>query len=87
MKKFARLLAPLLAASAALSPIAASAEAAWHEGQMVYAANGQRVAPIYRVNADGSVQVILEGKLTVIPAASLSVVGGKVTTSKTRAEL
>lgn len=84
MKKFAALLAPVLLSAL---PAAALADSAWHEGQMVYGANGQRIAPIYRVTADGSAQVIIDGKLVTIPAATLSVSGGKVVSSKNKADL
>jgi hypothetical protein len=55
-------------------------------GQMLYS-NGFRVAPIYRVTAEGNPQVILNGRLVTVPAASLSDVGGKVTTALTKKEL
>ncbi len=57
------------------------------EGKMIYGANGQRLAPVYRVNADGSVQFIMEGRLLTIPATILSDVNGKLTASQSRAEL
>lgn len=55
-------------------------------GQMLYS-NGFRVAPIYRVTAEGNPQVILNGRLVTVPASSLSDVGGKVTTALTKKEL
>lgn len=56
-------------------------------GRMIYGANGQRIAPAYRVTSDGTVQVILNGKLVNIPGATLSEAEGKVQTSLTKAEL
>ena|ERR1700712_1945562 len=56
-------------------------------GKMLYGANGSRVASVYRVSADGHVQVILDGKLVTVPSATLSEVNGKVTTSLTKVEL
>ena len=56
-------------------------------GNMVYGGNGQRLAAAYRVTKDGTVQVILGGKLVNIPANTLSLVNGKITTSLTKAEL
>ena len=56
-------------------------------GMMLYAANGYRVASIYRVNAEGNPQVILDGKLVTVPAATLSSMGGKVTTSLSKKDL
>jgi hypothetical protein len=57
------------------------------EGKMVYGNNGQRLAPVYRVNSDHSVQLILEGRLVTIPATVLADVNGKLTASETRADL
>jgi hypothetical protein len=56
-------------------------------GKMIYAANGSRIAPAYRVSADGKVQVIIDSRLITVPASSLSEVNGKVTTSLTKVEL
>lgn len=69
------------AAEATTAPLSISS------GRMLYATTGQRVAPVYRVNADGNPQVILNGKLITIPSSSLSQVEGKVVTSLTKAEL
>ena len=65
----------------AVAPVKVSA------GQMLYAANGYRLASIYRVNGEGNPQVILDGKLVTVPATTLSDVGGKVTTSLTKKEV
>jgi hypothetical protein len=56
-------------------------------GKMIYGANGQRIAAVYRVTQSGAVQVILDGKLITVPASSLSEASGKVTTSLTKTEL
>ena len=56
-------------------------------GKMLYGPNGRRVASIYAVRADGTAQVILNGRLVSVPVSSLSEVDGKVTTSLTKAEL
>ncbi len=66
---------------------ASAAAVAVNAGKMLYSSNGQRVAAIYRVTAEGNPQVILNGKLVTVPASSLSDVGGKVTTSLTKSEL
>lgn len=71
----------------AATDAAASGAVAVNPGKMLYASNGQRVATIYRVTAEGNPQVILNGKLVTVPAASLSDVGGKVTTSMSKVEL
>ncbi len=69
------------AAEAAASPVSVSA------GRMIYGSNGQRIAAAYRVTANGTVQVILNGKLVNIPASTLSEANGKVSTTLTKAEL
>lgn len=56
-------------------------------GKMLYGANGYRIAPIYRVTAEGNPQIILNGRLVTVPASSLSDVDGKVTTSMTKKEI
>lgn len=69
------------ATDAAAAPVSVSA------GRMIYGGNGQRIAAAYRVTADGTVQVILNGKLVNIPASTLSEANGKVSTTLTKAEL
>jgi hypothetical protein len=54
---------------------------------MVVTSNGARLAPVYRVEPDGSAQIILEGKLVTIPATTLSMAGGRLTTSLTKSEV
>ena len=66
---------------------AAAGTVAINAGKMLYSSNGQRVAAIYRVNAEGNPQVILNGKLITVPSSTLSDVNGKVTTSLTKQEL
>lgn len=57
------------------------------KGSMLVAANGARLAPVYRVGPDGSAQIILEGKMVTIPAATLSMASGRLTTSLTKNEV
>ena len=57
------------------------------KGSMVIAANGARLAPVYRVGADGSAQIILEGKMVTIPASKLSMADGRLMTSLTKNEV
>ena len=90
-----------LVAAAGLAPVAAFADdvqavtatvnaaapAQLNAGMMLYAANGYRLAPIYRVTSEGNPQIILNGKLVTIPATTVSDVGGKATTSLSKKEL
>ena len=57
------------------------------KGSMLVAANGARLAPVYRVGPDGSAQIILDGKMVTIPAGTLSMAGGHLTTSLTKNEV
>lgn len=56
-------------------------------GKMLLAANGARLGAIYRVTDDGSAQLIVDGKMVTVPAATLSVVDGKLTTSLSKSDL
>jgi hypothetical protein len=57
------------------------------KGKMLFASNGGRLGSIYRVGDDGSVQLILDGKMKTVPANTLSVADGKLTTSLSKAEV
>ena len=90
MKKILGLM--ILAAAAALPTVAHAQEqapAAAHAtpGKMLYSADGKRIAAVYRVQPDGSPQVILSGKLVTVPASTLTVEGDKLTTRLTRTQL
>lgn len=62
-------------------------EAVAQEGKMLVAANGARLGAVYRVTDDGSAQLILDGKMVTVPASTLSVVDGKLTTSLSKSEV
>ncbi|MET0269411.1 MAG: hypothetical protein ABW173_03180 [Sphingomonas sp.] len=66
---------------------AAPAMARAVQGSTLYGAGGTRLGAIYRVAADGSPQLIIEGKLVTVPAATLSDNNGKTTTTLSRKEL
>jgi hypothetical protein len=76
----------VLPAAAQGSPDAAAATAA-EKGKMLIAANGARLGAVYRVGPDGAAQIIIDGKLVTVPAATLSVANGKLTTSLTKSEV
>jgi hypothetical protein len=57
------------------------------KGKMLVAANGARLGSVYRVSADGSAQLIIDGKMVTIPAATLSTTDGKLTTSLSKNEV
>jgi hypothetical protein len=88
MNKLAPLAVLATLATFSLVPIAVhAAETSQSVRAEVYGNNGQRLAPVYRVNSDHSVQLILEGRLVTIPATVLADVNGKLTASETRADL
>jgi hypothetical protein len=80
------LAAATAAAQDGSSPAGAAAAVA-SKGQMVVAANGARLGTVYRVNADGSAQIIIDGKMVTIPAATLSTANGRLTTSLSKSEV
>lgn len=88
MKKplLAVLLFAVMGASAAAQEAASAAPVAV-KGKMLYATNGGRLGSVYRVAGDGSVQLILDGNMRTVPANTLSVVDGKLTTSLSKAEV
>jgi hypothetical protein len=57
------------------------------KGEMLIAANGARLGRVYRVGADGSVQMIIDGKMVTIPASTLSSVDNKLTTNLSKSEV
>jgi hypothetical protein len=65
----------------------AMAQAVAEAGKMLQASDGARIGAIYRVTDDGSAQVIVNGKMITVPAATLSVVDGKLTTSLSKSEV
>lgn len=65
----------------------AAASVVAREGQVLYDGKGKRVITVNRVATDGSVKVIFDGRLVTVPAATLSLVNGKLTTSLTKAEI
>ena len=64
-----------------------SATVSVNEGEMLYSGKGKRLAAVYRKSEDGSAHVILNGKMYVVPASTLSVVDGKAMTSLTKREV
>lgn len=51
------------------------------KGQMLFDNGGARLGVIYKVTADGSAQIILDGRLITVPASTLSDAAGRVQTS------
>ncbi|WP_428310608.1 hypothetical protein [Hydrocarboniphaga sp.] len=57
------------------------------KGKMLYATNGGRLGSVYRVSDDGSVQLILDGSMRTVPASTLAMVDGKLTTSLSKSDV
>jgi len=85
MKK--TLLAVLVCSLVTLTAAAQGGDAGAMKGKMLTAANGARLGQVFRVNADGSVEMIIGGKLVSIPAATLSSADGKLSTSLSKNEV
>jgi hypothetical protein len=73
--------------AAAQAPSEVPQVAVAEKGKILVAANGSRLGPINRIGADGSAQVIVDGRLVSIPASTLSSMNGKLTTSLTKKEV
>jgi hypothetical protein len=91
MKKFAIILGAV-ALSAGFAPATSVAQAATaavevKRGEMLYTADGKRVANVYRVSEAGDAQVIFRSKMITVAASTLSKDGKKLTTSLSMAEV
>jgi hypothetical protein len=69
------------------SPEGTAAAVTAAKGNMLTAANGTRLGQVYRVGADGSAQIIIDGRMVSVPAGTLSMSGGKLTTSLTKSQV
>jgi hypothetical protein len=85
----------LVALTCALATFTATAQnassaataAVAEKGKMLVSSNGSRLGTVYRVGPDGSAEIIIDGKLVSVPAATLSSVDGKLTTSLSKSEI
>lgn len=53
-------------------------------GKSLYSADGKRLGAIYSVNKDGTIEIIIEGRLVTIKADTVSGQTGKLVTSLTK---
>jgi hypothetical protein len=51
------------------------------KGKVLVTVDGARLGQVYRVDSDGGVQMIIDGKIVTLPAATLSSVEGRLVTS------
>ena len=79
----------VVALTCALATLTATAQTTFaaEKGKVVVSSNGSRLGSVYKVGADGSAQIIIDGKLVTIPASTLSSVDGKLTTSLSKSEV
>ena len=61
--------------------VAATSHANAKPGDMLDDANGARLAPVDQVDDDGAVEIIIDGRVVVVPADTLSKVNGHLMTS------
>jgi sporulation protein YlmC with PRC-barrel domain len=89
MRKISYFLVSLLmtfgVVSFAAGGVAQAAEAV--VGKAIYAQGGKRIGTVYAVKADGSAQVIINGKLVTIPASTITTANGRVETSINKSAL
>jgi hypothetical protein len=91
MNGFLKFALPVSIAFAAVTPQVAlaqpeAAEVSAFAGKTLYGPKGERVAAIYKVTG-GNPQLIVDGKIVTVPASSLSIADGKLSTSLTKKEL
>ncbi|WP_165189691.1 hypothetical protein [Caulobacter soli] len=56
-------------------------------GKLLYDADGKKLAAIYKLDAKGSPQILLEGKMVTVPLATLKKDDDKFATSLTKKDL
>lgn len=80
-----RLFSLLILGSVLASPAIAGGSV--EKGKMLFATGGTRLGVVYKVTADGSAQIILDGRLITIPAGTISETGGRLETSLSKNQL
>lgn len=78
-----RLVPMLILGSVLASPAIAGAE----KGKMLFDNGGKQLGVIYKVTADGSAQLIIDGKLVTIPANTLKDGADRVETSLSKSQV
>lgn len=80
-----RFVSLLILGSIIASP--AMAGASVEKGKMLFTNGGTRLGVVYKVTQDGSAQIIFEGRLVTVPAATISETSGRLETSLTKNQL
>ena len=68
-------------------PALSQAAASVAQGSILYSEDGHRLGPVYKAADDGSAKLIFDGRMVIIPASTLSEVGGKLTTTLTKEQV
>lgn len=79
--------APTMAQAASTADAAAVSAPVASKGKMLVDVGGSRLAPVTRVTADGSAQIIIDTRVVTVPASTISLVDGKLTTSLRKSEV
>lgn len=69
------------------SVVATPAYAGVEKGQMLFDNGGARLGVVLKVTADGSAQIILDGRLITVPATTISDSAGKLATNLAKNQL
>ena len=80
-------LASLLVAAPVFAETLTVPDAVKAQGKLLFDAAGSRLGVVDRVEADGSADILLDGRVIKIPSATLSISGGKLSTSLKKAEV
>lgn len=83
-------IAPVAHAAETTQNVEAATESAGVDvkaGKVIYGSNGYRIGAVQRVTSAGDPQVIVNSRLVIVPASTLSTVDGKLQTSLSKREL
>ncbi len=75
--------APAIAGDAPAMPVTSVVPT---KGKMLLASDGARLAPVYRASDSGP-QIILDGRMVTVPANTIALVDGKLTTTLSKPQV
>ena len=78
---------PAVAQTSSAAPGVATATPVASEGKMLIGADHSRLGSVVRVESDGSAAIIFDGHMVTVPASTLRMAEGKLTTSLSRHDL
>lgn len=80
-------LASVLVATPVFAETLTTPEPVKAQGKLLFDAAGSRLGVVDRVEADGSADILLDGRVIKIPAGTLTFASGKLSTSLKKAEV